>query len=82
VWCILQCVHTLQWPAAGDKWGTENTEHVHTMSNISYQVLILEWVLLSTIYINYFKMVPDSYGTCCSIQIVPAEVAFVLKYFH
>lgn len=52
------------------------------MSNILYQVLVLEWVLLSTIYINYFKMVPDSYGMGCSIQIVPVEIAFVLKYFH
>jgi len=82
VWRILQHVHTLQWPAAGDKWGTENMEHVHTLSNILYQVLILEWILLSTSYINYFKMVPGSYGTGCSIQIVPAEIAFVLKYFH
>lgn len=75
VWHILQHVHTLQWPAAGDKWGTENAEHVHT-SNISYQVLILEWVLLFTIYINYFNIVPDSCGTGFSIQIVPAEIAF------
>jgi len=52
------------------------------MSNILYQVLILEWILLSTSYINYFKRVPGSYGIGCSIQIVPAEIAFVLKYFH
>lgn len=66
-YCILQHVHTLQWPAAGDRWGAENTEHVYTMSNIFYHILILKLILLCTSYINNFKIVPGLCGTGCSI---------------